>query len=88
MDGTLKIGDFVGFLLFLSLFYELIDQLNSLNQMILSGRAAADRCLPFWMRKGTQRRRRQGTARQNLRRGALRPSDLQAPQVPEIARSA
>jgi ABC-type multidrug transport system fused ATPase/permease subunit len=43
MDGTLKIGDFAGFLLFLSLFYEPIDRLNSLNQMILSGRAAADR---------------------------------------------
>ncbi len=43
MAGTLKIGDFAGFLLFLSLFYEPIDRLNSLNQMILSGRAAADR---------------------------------------------
>ncbi len=43
MDGNLKIGDFAGFLLFLSLFYEPIDRLNSLNQMILSGRAAADR---------------------------------------------
>lgn len=36
-------GDFTKFLLFLSLFYEPIDRLNSLNQMILSGRAAADR---------------------------------------------
>jgi ATP-binding cassette subfamily B protein len=43
MRGDLKIGDFAGFLLFLSLFYEPIDRLNSLNQMILSGRAAADR---------------------------------------------
>ncbi|MBN8456833.1 MAG: ABC transporter ATP-binding protein [Verrucomicrobia bacterium] len=43
MDGTLKHGDFVGFLLFLSLFYEPVDRLNSLNQMILSGKAAADR---------------------------------------------
>lgn len=43
MDGTLKPGEFTGFLLFLSLFYEPIDRLNSLNQMILSGRAAADR---------------------------------------------
>jgi ABC-type multidrug transport system fused ATPase/permease subunit len=31
------------FLLFPSLFYEPIDRLNSLNQMLLSGRAAADR---------------------------------------------
>ena len=43
MDGTLKHGDFVGFFLFLSLFYEPVDRLNSLNQMILSGKAAADR---------------------------------------------
>jgi ABC-type multidrug transport system fused ATPase/permease subunit len=43
MHGALKIGDFAGFLLFLSLFYEPIERLNSLNQMVLSGRAAADR---------------------------------------------
>ncbi len=43
MRGELTIGDFAKFLLFLSLFYEPIDRLNSLNQMILSGRAAADR---------------------------------------------
>ena len=43
MGGELTIGDFAKFLLFLSLFYEPIDRLNSLNQMILSGRAAADR---------------------------------------------
>ena len=43
MRGELKMGDFAGFLLFLSLFYEPIERLNSLNQMVLSGRAAADR---------------------------------------------
>jgi ATP-binding cassette subfamily B protein len=43
MDGSLTKGDFTRFLLFLSLFYDPIDRLNSLNQMILSGRAAADR---------------------------------------------
>jgi len=43
MHGTLTMGDFTKFLLFLSLFYEPIDRLNSLNQMLLSGRAAADR---------------------------------------------
>jgi len=43
MKGTLTMGDFTKFLLFLSLFYEPIDRLNSLNQMLLSGRAAADR---------------------------------------------
>ena len=43
MQGELTKGEFVMFLLFLSLFYEPIDRLNSLNQMLLSGRAAADR---------------------------------------------
>ena len=43
MHGALTMGDFAKFLLFLALFYEPIDRLNSLNQMLLSGRAAADR---------------------------------------------
>lgn len=43
MQQQMSQGDFVRFLLFLSLFYEPIDRLNSLNQMLLSGRAAADR---------------------------------------------
>ncbi len=43
MRDELTMGDFTKFLLFLSLFYEPIDRLNSLNQMVLSGRAAADR---------------------------------------------
>jgi ATP-binding cassette subfamily B protein/subfamily B ATP-binding cassette protein MsbA len=43
MEGSLKPGDFTAFFLSLSLFYEPIDRLNGLNQMILSGRAAADR---------------------------------------------
>lgn len=43
MKGELSNGDFTKFLLFLALFYEPIDRLNSLNQMLLSGRAAADR---------------------------------------------
>ncbi len=43
MQQQMTQGDFVRFLLFLSLFYEPIDRLNSLNQMLLSGRAAADR---------------------------------------------
>ena len=43
IEGSLTGGEFVTYLLFLSLFYEPIDRLNSLNQMLLSGRAAADR---------------------------------------------
>jgi ATP-binding cassette subfamily B protein len=43
MNQGMSGGDLVRFLLFLSLFYDPIDRLNSLNQMVLSGRAAADR---------------------------------------------
>lgn len=43
MRGELTLGDLTKFWLFLSLFYDPIDRLNSLNQMVLSGRAAADR---------------------------------------------
>ncbi len=43
MSKHLTMGDFTKFLLFLTLFYEPIDRLNSLNQMALSARAAADR---------------------------------------------
>jgi ATP-binding cassette, subfamily B, bacterial len=43
MDGNMSPGELLAFYLSLSLFYEPIDRLNSLNQMILSGRAAADR---------------------------------------------
>jgi ATP-binding cassette subfamily B protein/subfamily B ATP-binding cassette protein MsbA len=43
MRGELTLGDFTRFLLFLALFYEPVDRLNQLNQMLLSGRAAADR---------------------------------------------
>ncbi|MES2996737.1 MAG: ABC transporter ATP-binding protein [Verrucomicrobiota bacterium] len=38
-----KMAEFAQFILLVSLFYEPIDRLNGLNQMILSGRAAADR---------------------------------------------
>ena len=41
--GDFTQGKYAAFLLLLSLFYEPIDRLNSLNQMVLSGRAAADR---------------------------------------------
>ncbi len=43
MRKELTMGEFAEFLLFLSLFYQPITSLNNLNQMILSGRAAADR---------------------------------------------
>lgn len=43
MNKAMTPGDFTQYLLYLSLFYEPISQLNNLNQMLLSGRAAADR---------------------------------------------
>ncbi len=43
MQGQMELGELTAFFLSLSLFYEPIDRLNGLNQMILSGRAAADR---------------------------------------------
>jgi len=43
MTQSLTSGEYLQFVLFLSLFYEPIDRLNSLNQMILSGKSAADR---------------------------------------------
>ncbi len=43
MKGEMKLGEYLQFMLFLSLFYDPIDRLNSLNQMVLSGKSAADR---------------------------------------------
>lgn len=46
MDPSLlvpKMAEFAQFILLVGLFYEPIDRLNGLNQMVLSGRAAADR---------------------------------------------
>ncbi len=43
MNGDLSKGDYLRYFLFLSLFYEPINNLNQLNQMLLSGRAAANR---------------------------------------------
>ncbi len=43
MHGRLELGELTAFFLSLSLFYEPIGNLNNLNQMVLSARAAADR---------------------------------------------
>jgi ATP-binding cassette subfamily B protein len=43
IDGTMKLGDLVGFLFFLALFYEPIGRLHGLNQMLQSARAAGER---------------------------------------------
>ena len=43
IEGTMKLGDLVGFLFFLALFYEPIGRLHGLNQMLQSARAAGER---------------------------------------------
>lgn len=43
MHGTMKPGDLTAFLLLARLFYEPVEQLHSLNQMIQAGRAAGER---------------------------------------------
>ncbi len=43
IDGTMKLGELVGFLFFLALFYEPIGRLHGLNQMLQAARAAGER---------------------------------------------
>lgn len=43
LDGKMKIGELVGFLFFLALFYEPIGRLHGLNQMLQAARAAGER---------------------------------------------
>jgi ABC-type multidrug transport system fused ATPase/permease subunit len=43
IDGTISLGDLVGFLFFLALFYEPVGRLHGLNQMLQAARAAGER---------------------------------------------
>src|SRR3954471_24356957 len=43
MAGTMKIGELVGFLFFLALFYEPVARLHGLNQMLQAARAGGER---------------------------------------------
>ena len=43
LEGTLKVGELVGFVLYLALFYEPVTRLHGLNQMLQSARAAGER---------------------------------------------
>src|SRR5438445_11281873 len=43
MAGTMRIGELVGFLFFLALFYEPVARLHGLNQMLQAARAAGER---------------------------------------------
>ena len=43
LAGTMKVGELIGFLFFLALFYEPIGRLHGLNQMLQAARAAGER---------------------------------------------
>ena len=43
LQGTMKLGELIGFLFFLALFYEPIGRLHGLNQMLQAARAAGER---------------------------------------------
>ena len=43
LEGTMKLGELIGFLFFLALFYEPIGRLHGLNQMLQAARAAGER---------------------------------------------
>ena len=43
ISGTMKLGELIGFLFFLTLFYEPIARLHGLNQMLQAARAAGER---------------------------------------------
>jgi ATP-binding cassette subfamily B protein/subfamily B ATP-binding cassette protein MsbA len=43
LEGSLKVGELVGFILYLALFYEPVTRLHGLNQMLQSARAAGER---------------------------------------------
>lgn len=43
MDGGMKLGELVAFLLFLALFYEPVSRLHGLNQLLQAARAAGER---------------------------------------------
>lgn len=43
LDGSMKLGELIGFLFFLALFYEPIGRLHGLNQMLQGARAAGER---------------------------------------------
>ncbi|MCE5283521.1 MAG: ABC transporter ATP-binding protein/permease, partial [Deltaproteobacteria bacterium] len=57
MAGEITLGELVGFIFYLSLFYEPIGKLHSLNQLVQSGRAAGERV--FDILDATEEGRRQ-----------------------------
>src|SRR5437879_247892 len=64
MAGTMKIGELVGFLFFLALFYEPVARLHGLNQMMQAARAAGERVFDIL---DAPIERANGLPRQNLR---------------------
>ena len=45
--GEIKLGELVGFLFYLTLFYEPVGRLQAFNQMLQSARAASERVFFF-----------------------------------------
>jgi ABC-type multidrug transport system fused ATPase/permease subunit len=43
LDGSMKLGEMIGFLFYLALFYEPVGRLHGLNQMLQAARAAGER---------------------------------------------
>jgi ABC-type multidrug transport system fused ATPase/permease subunit len=62
LNGTMRLGELVGFIIYLTLFYEPIGRLHGLNQMLQSARASGERVFDIldteeerdWQRKTRQ----------------------------------
>ncbi len=63
-DGRLSVGQLVGFLFYLGLFYEPVGRLHALNQMMQAARAAGERVFDIL---DTPQERSDGVAREPLR---------------------
>ncbi len=64
LNGSMRLGELVGFIIYLTLFYEPIGRLHGLNQMLQSARASGERVFDIldteeerdWQRKAAQSR--------------------------------
>jgi ABC-type multidrug transport system fused ATPase/permease subunit len=78
VSGKLTVGELVGFILYLSLFYEPLGRLHGLNQMLQSARAAGERVfdiLDATQERGAARGRRDRALAEPVR-GAVRYENI------------
>lgn len=61
MEGTMTLGELVGFVFYLTLFYEPVGRLDGLNQMLQSARASSERVFDI-LDAADENRERHGTA--------------------------